>query len=320
MIYILIVVILVGLALLANLLYKRIVLYDTQEEQIIRGKKMHNAYDVVSFGSSYARYAFDFSNSSLKGFNFGLLPQFLYYTDKMIRDYRKSYRDNALILIVLPDLVFAEPGKGKYGAQRYVKLLSRKVLEDEFTIKGLLFVKLFPLLRPSLYNLKVCIKNAMHYKDIVAEYNIEANSLNEEQVKDLARKRCKDWIKEFKLTNTQTNVISTALEEKFAESREILTGIIDYCMKEGLRPVLVITPVSKQMNEELSDRFLKKVLYDNIQLANKANIPFLDYLKDERFNHFSNYADNSDFLNAKARKRFSQIVIDDALKEYSKCP
>ncbi|RHL93213.1 Coenzyme F420 hydrogenase/dehydrogenase, beta subunit C-terminal domain [Bacteroides intestinalis] len=320
MIYVLIVVILVVLTFLANLLYKKIVLYDTQEEQIIRGKKMCNAYDVVSFGSSYARYAFDFSNSNLKGFNFGLLPQFLYYTDKMIRDYRKSYKHNALVFIVLPVLVFAESGKGKYGSQRYAKLLSKKALEDEFTIKGLLFVKLFPLLRPSLYNLKICIKNIMHYKDVVAEYNIEVNSLNEEQVKVLAKKRCKDWIKEFKLIDTQTDVIPTVLEKKFIESREILTGIIDYCVKEGLRPVLVVTPVSKQMKEELSDRFLKKVLYDNIQLANKANIPFLDYLEDERFSHFSNYANNSDFLNAKARKKFSQIVIDDALKKYSNLP
>lgn len=318
MIYIIVLSILIALAFFANFLYKAIVLRDTQESQIVRASKRHNAYDVASFGSSYARYAFDFSNTTLNGYNFGLMPQFLYYTDKMIRDYRKSYKDNALILIVLPGLVFGCSGKGKHGADRYAKLLSKKAQGDEYDLKKHLFVKLFPLLKPSPYNLKTCIKTALNFKRIASDYETQANSLTEHEVINQAKIRCNDWIKEFHLIDTQSDQIPECLENEFKKSRDILTSMIDYCLSERLRPVLVVTPVSKQMKDMLSDAFLEKVLYNNIKKANKANVPFLDYMTDTRFTDFIHYNNNSDFLNATARKTFSQIVIDDALKAYEK--
>ena len=309
---------LIVLALAANYFYKSIILRDTQESQIIRASKKRGAYDVASFGSSYARYAFDFSESSIQGFNFGLMPQFLYYTDKMIRDYRDCYRNNALVFIVLPNLVFGDSGKGKYGADRYASLLSKKAQGDEYSVKKHIFVKLFPLLNTSPYNLKSCINTILHYRSIASDYEIKENTLIEEEVLFQAKTRCNDWIKEFRLQDTQTNIIPESLEVEFQRSREILASMIDYCISEGLRPVLVVTPVSKQMKDCLSDIFLNKVLYTNIHMANKADVPFLDYMTDSRFVDSINYNNNSDFLNSTARKAFSQIVIDDALKAYEK--
>lgn len=304
--------------LLANYLYKRIVLYNTQEEQIIRASRKQNAYDIASFGSSYARYAFDFSDTTLKGANFGLLPQFLHYTEKMVKDYRHTYKDNALIVIVLPDLVFAREGKGLYGAERYINLLSKKALGDEYSIKKYIIQKLFPLLVPTKHNIKKVLRNILNYRKDVAEYNQTVNVLSETEVRKSAKQRCNDWIKEFGLIDTKTASGMEHLETEFVKSREVLSRIIEYSLSEGLRPVLVVTPVSTEMKEELSDVFLDKVLYNNIRLANKANVPFLDYLTDRRFTDRTNYSGNADFLNAKARKEFSQIVINDAIAAYSR--
>lgn len=304
--------------LLANYLYKRVVLYDTQEEQIIRASRKKNAYDIASFGSSYARYAFDFSDTTLKGANFGLLPQFLYYTEKMIIDYRHSYNGNALIIIVLPGLVFAREGKGLYGAERYISLLSKKALGDEFSIKKYITQRLFPLLMPTKHNIKKVLRNILNYRKDAAEYNQTVNVLTEAEVKKCAKQRCDDWIKDFGLIDTKTTSGLEHFESEFIKSRDVLTRIIDYCLSEGLRPVLVVTPVSREMKEELSDAFLDKVLYNNIRIANKAKVPFLDYLTDSRFTDMKNYCGNADFLNAKARKEFSQIVINDAIAAYDR--
>lgn len=122
--------------LLLNIFYVTVVRYHDQEEYIKRGSCSSKKNDVAAFGSSYCRYAFNFDKTNKRGYNFGIVAQFLYYTDLMIRSFRKCYSDKAVILIVLPDLVFAEPGKGKYGASRYVRFIDKTLLGDEYSLKN----------------------------------------------------------------------------------------------------------------------------------------------------------------------------------------
>lgn len=306
------------IAIFLNEYYKRIVIYHTQEEEIKRGSKLKQEYEIVAFGSSYCRYAFDFSKTKLRGFNFGIAAQFLYYTDIMIRAFRNCYKKNAFVLIILPDLVFGNPGKGKYYPQRYIKFISKKYLSDEYSVKEYIFQVICPLFRPSPYYIKKALQEFKTYKKVHTEYLLEKNPLSLEETKLQATIRCKNWINEFHLKDTISEDIPEELEKQFVESRTILTNIIKYCLDEGLRPALVITPVSDIMNNHLSEPFLKKVLYNNINIANKHNIPVLNYIKDKRFQNYQNYVNTADFLNAKARKEFSEIVVKDIIKEYSK--
>ena len=301
---------------IANCLYKFFVLRNTQEEHICRGANKIKAYDIATFGSSYARYAFDFTKSPISGYNFGILPQFLFYTEKMIKDYVKTYKPGCYIAITLPDLVFCDPGKGKYGAERYAKLLSRAALGDEYSRKREILEKYFPLLKPSRSNLKRCIKNIILLPKEHCNYLKNHNSMNELQVNEMAIKRCNDWIKEFKLKNTMSDDLPSFLNERMTQSRAILTRIIDFCLKNNLRPILVITPVSKIMNNHLSDEFINKVLLDNIRIANIQNVPVLNYMKDDRFADFDNYINSADLMNYAARLRFTNIFVKDVITAY----
>ena len=103
-----------------------------------------------------------------------------------------------------------------------------------------------------------------------------------------------------------------------AESRQILTDIIEFCLSKGLKPVLVVTPVSGIMNTHLSDAFMKKVLYDNINMANKLNVPVLDYMRDERFADAGYYCNSADLLNKTGRRMFTNIVVKDIIKAYAR--
>lgn len=299
-----------------NLFYIFVVRYNDQEEFIKRGSRVKNLYDVVAFGSSYCRYAFNFDKTPKKGYNFGIVAQFLYYTNLMIRSFRGAYKDNAIVLIVLPDLVFAESGKGLYGSSRYVRFIDKALLKDEYSLKNKILFSYFPLFIPNLTYLKKCIKRIITYKNVDVYNSQRHNSLSISQNISTAEQRCKDWCKEFHLIDTKSSDIPLQLQAKFELSTTILSEIIEYCLEEHLRPVLVVTPVSDIMREQLSKQFLDKVLYSNIKKSNIRNIPFLDYLYDERFADIDLYANNADFLNARGRELFTDIVLKDIRRFY----
>lgn len=312
---VLLVLVITGLLLL-NFFYIFVVRHNDQEEEIRRGRKVKDKYEIVAFGSSYCRYAFDFSETGKTGYNFGVVAQFLYYTDLMIRSFRNCYKHNCLILIALPGMVFGEPGKGKYGSSRYVRFVNRKLLGDEFSFKNLFFLKYFPLLVPSLGNLKQCMMRIIRYSPKNDYRTLEHNQLSLEEIEEQALQRCNDWCNEFHLENTSTTDVPEDLKKKFEASVRILEKMIDYCLAEGFRPALVVAPASEVMQNHCTREFLEKVLYCNIRKANKKNIPVLDYYSDKRFSDVDLYANNADFLNARGRKLFSKAVVEDLAEIY----
>ena len=140
---------------------------------------------------------------------------------------------------------------------------------------------------------------------------LEKNKLNYEQTLQQARKRCSSWCRQFGLKDTVSDEIASELEKEFIETRTVLTKMIQFCLDKGFKPVLVVTPVSQAMNECLSDVFIQKVLFGNIHLANTQKVPLLNYLRDGRFQDRSLYANNADFLNARGRKLFTNMLLND---------
>ena len=58
----------------------------------------------------------------------------------------------------------------------------------------------------------------------------------------------------------------------------------------------------------------ERVLFDNIRKANKQHVPFVNYLRDERFSDYKLYHNNADFLNARGRKLFTDVLVKDTIK------
>lgn len=297
-----------------NAYYRRVVIYNDQELHIKRGSQKRNAYDIVAFGSSYCRYAFDFSNCNVSWYNFGFVAQFFYYTDKMIRAFRKSYMSGCKVVITVPNLCFAEVGDGMYHPQRYVFFMNKKNLGEEYSFINYIKYVLFPVLF-SKQKIKRTIKHLLG-RDANEYSIISHNPLNESQTMVQALQRITGWVNSFGLYSTTSDRIPKELEEKFSKSTDLLTSIIQYCLDEGLRPCLVVTPVSSVMNSLLSDTFVDKVLYQNIKKANKQKIPVFDYLRDERFQDIDLYSANADFLNARGRKMFSEVFYNDLINYY----
>ena len=231
----------------------------------------------------------------------------------MLHQYVKTCKKGGVVYLIIADLVFAKEGNGLYGAEEYVKFLDRSTLGEEYSA-GRYIRSRFPVfLRPRL--VVSCVKRLCGFKFPNSFKSLENNSLTETEVILEAEKRCKSWCKQFGLTNTIDNIIPKELDDVFIKTRRILTEMIQFCLDSGLKPILVVTPVSKIMNDRLGDNFIKHVLFDNISKANKQNVPLLNYLRDERLGDYHLYHNNADFLNARGRRLFTEILVSDT-KQY----
>lgn len=306
---ILIIAVVLVVMLLLNEYYFHIVLSNQQEHKILKGLK--GKYDRIAFGSSYGLYGISFPEES-NGFNFCLGGQFLYYTDKMLREYApKCLKPGGTVFLVIADLVFAKLGKGLYHPERYSLLLSKENMGTEYSYLDYIRMR-FPLffnVRALMQIVKTLFRGTNNSYDLLTE-----NKLNYEQTLQHARKRCASWCRQFGMKDTVSDKIPSELEKEFIETRSILTKMVQFCLDNGFKPVLVVTPVSEAMNECLSEAFINRVLFDNIKKANKQNVPLMTYLRDERFQNISLYANNADFLNVRGRNEFSKVLFDDVKK------
>lgn len=298
----------IAVSVFLNFLYKRTNYYKINILQGNKFKDIPDNLEIINLGSSYAKYAFDYNKVEIKGFNFGIQPQSLSYDFRILKEVKNKLKRNGIVIITIPDFVFSflDYSIEEYNYRYYFFLSKENILNYSSLKKYLL--KYFPLLlQPK--------KIKFILKDIAEENNDKLIFLeNRELVEKEAKKRIASWKKEFKLSGTQ-NIEDIPLDIKnmFNETQNLLEEMIEYSLARKLKPVIVIPPCSKELNDFFSDEFLKGILYSNIEKANKKSIPVLDYLKDPEFQEYHLYI-NSDFLNVKGRELFTKKVLDDLRK------
>lgn len=298
--------------LLLNEYYYWVVCAFTQDYHMRKGEK-GGPYEAIAFGSAYCRYGLDFSGTDVKGYNYGYSSQFFHYTNLMLHQYAKTCKKGGVVYLIIADLVFAKEGKGLYGAEEYVKFLDKSTLGEEYSA-GRYIRSRFPVfINPRL--VVSCVKRFCGIKPTDSYKSLENNSLAESEVIMEAEKRCNSWCRQFGLLNTIGNSIPEELDDVFKKTRQILTDMIQFCLDNGLKPILVVTPVSKIMNDRLGDDFIKRVLFNNISKANIQKVPMMNYLRDERFGDYHLYHNNADFLNARGRRLFTKVLVEDTYKK-----
>ena len=307
--FILIVTVNLILLLVVNYYYTHVVVRNTQEYHIKQVEQ--GQWDALAFGSAYCRFGIDFSGTDMNGYNLGFASQFFYYTDKMLRQNARFTKRGGHIFLICAHLCFAEVGTGLYDADRYIKFLKKEYLGSEYSYWKYFKEVIFPI----FFHPKRTVRDIWHSlnRRFVDMYSYNQNPHDELQVDKDAERRCADWCSQFGLKDTLTDEITDTLADKFKQTSKILEGMIDFCISQGLRPILVCTPISHHMNLRLSDRFLDKVLFSNIRNANKANIPFLDYTRDARVQDIKYYF-NADMMNVIGRRKFTKILVEDVRK------
>lgn len=293
--------------IVVNEFFVKVVQGDSLSNHFIGEGK--NKHDKIAVGSTYCRYALNEENNGL--LNLGIDGSFFYYTDKILRHYAPiSLKPGGIVYIICADLVFAREGKGLYGPEKYIGILNKDELGDDYTTIRYLKYR-FPLMFNPI-RFKSFIGYLIRGRNSSFE-NTTTNPFTKEDVFEFSKNRCESWCKQFGLKDTITPVLPSSIEEEFIKTRRLLTNMIDYCLQSGYKPVLVVTPLCDIMNNLISDEFIDKVLYSNIRKANTQGVQFLDYLRDKRFADYHLYDKSGDCLNARGRKLFTEILIKDTL-------
>lgn len=257
--------------------------------------------EIVNTGSNHAYYGFNYG--SRKCFNFASGAQSLNYDYKILKQYSNNLNGGCKVLIVLAPLSFGFVDyKNDSSNSRYYFFMDKDKILNYSRLKKILYVDM-----PILKSWKNFIRIFLRKKEIKSIINTPDNAEKE------ALLRINGWKKQFNLKNLLDKKSASYLKDEFENVKTILLDMIEFSLEHNWRPIIVIPPASVFLTKKISDEFMKEVLYDNIRFLKDKRIPILDYWKDDRLNDYKLYI-NSDFLNEKGSKLFTEIVLEDIKK------
>lgn len=257
--------------------------------------------EIVNTGSNHAYHGFNYDNK--KYFNFASGAQSLNYDYKILKQYSNNLKYDCKVLIVLAPLSFGFIDyKDDSSNSRYYFFLDKDKILNYSKLKKFLYVNI-----PILKSWKNFIRIFLRKKEIKSIVNTPNNAEKE------ALLRINGWKKQFNLKNLLDKKSASYLKDEFENVKTILLDMIEFSLEHNWRPIIIIPPASVFLTKKISDEFMKEVLYDNIRFLKDKRIPILDYWKDDRLNDYKLYI-NSDFLNEKGSKLFTEIVLEDIKK------
>jgi len=288
--------------LVLNLLYKQTNSYKNtikNVQKFIDGVPNH--LYLVNTGSTYARYAYDFSIfEGVGGFNFAIQPQTLAYDYKILSQYKTHLEKGCVVLITLCLFSFCvDDYPDDSSNTKYYYFLNNKFINGYSSIKNFLRLN-FPLTEN--LNLVKRIFFDVESENLDNDHNTIDNAIMTSNF------RIENWCKEFGIPNMKSYFMNETLNKKMEISRGNLKRIITLCNTRGWKPVIVIPPVANCMKQLICPEIIQRYLYDNLQDMSDSII--LDYFKRDTFDDYRLYC-NCDFLNATGRSKFMTQLSED---------
>jgi hypothetical protein len=270
--------------------------------------------DLVNLGSSSGKYAFDYSDIPLKASNWAMGPQALALDYAILQNYCSYLKDNATIILTLCPFTCMVGFNYISFTDKYYTILHHSSIPGFSIEKKIKICNLKN--KPSLVmSNKEIVKSFItiplsFVKQIIQFYRtMERNPHNDKELKKDALKWITGWKSQFSIVDLNST-LNDIQQNNFNSSALILHDIVTFCKERGYNPVIVIPPVTKYLNVYFNQIFKKIYIYDYIKKAQVENIPFLDYMDDERFSDPNLYF-NSFFLNLRGRKIFTKQVLKD---------
>lgn len=267
-------------------------------------KHIERNYDVANLGSSSGVYDFDYEGLDVKAFNWAMQPQSLEYSFNILKMYFSILRQKGIILIPFcPFSGLSVTGKWAESAyDKYYGILDHTLIDNYERMK---YRRQYPLLAQPKTALKRLLKDVPKKIQGRQSYNVNTD---EEYEKD-AQQWIANWKREFKITDL--NVPLSTENRKGAEQRKaLLNEMIEFCIERDLRPVLVLAPMHPSLSRKFTPDFREHYIYSFLRDANTHDVPFLNYIDDDRFVD-NKYFDNSFFLSKEGAQKFTRIVLKD---------
>ena len=276
-IFLIIVIALLGSVFLNQLYMKTNEYKNTQLDiqKYING--VPNDLKFVTFGSTYAKYAFDtYDDFGMRGFNFALQSESLEMDERILHQYVSNIKPNGIVVIVVAACLLLY--KGQNDNLLYYKILSKENI-PQYKV-GKKMKSKYPLFfHPK--KIKKIIKDSKKMDSVYDRYPDMLDVNNSQKEMD---NLVNVWKKLFGLSDLRKPNLSQENKVVLSSNCEILKRMLSYCSEKGLRTVVVIPPFSIKLNQYFSDEFKEKIISDNIKkITDAINSPFLDYQDDEMF-------------------------------------
>lgn len=294
--------------------YKNIFLHTTQ---FITNwgyrKDLRRNFSVVNLGSNPALFAFEYDKNY--GQNWATGSQGPEMDLEILRYYHSYIKEGGVVLLPIVPFSSCTPYLWHYkktalGIKYYARF--SKVLENGIQARRVIpnFSKVihwrhYPLwYSPSI--LKVLIK------DVPADnrLGIDKQEFIGERLIEDAKRWINRWKKEFDIKNLEAN-IDTKMRRCQEECANKFVEIIRFCKDRELKPVLILPPVTAELNSFLSDKTKETYIYSFVRMIQAIEtVDLMDYMTYNEFATSSFYI-NSLFLNKTGRKKFTEQVLKD---------
>lgn len=257
--------------------------------------------DVVNLGSNSGKYAFNYEGLDIAGMNWAVGPQSLVHDFNILKNYFSYLRSGATVFISLcPFSSLVSQYDKNTNLKYYTFLHPATILNfDEKERIRALKIKESPIKEIPWLCIKRTLKEGIKY--------VIHKPLPKCDMEKSATKFIDSWKRQFGIADLDAPL--SRQHNKDLENRSLaLRDMIEFCLERDLKPVLVIPPVHPALSKRFTKKCRENYIYSFVRRANEYNVPFLNYMDDERF-HDDRYFSNSFFMSDKGAKKFTQTVL-----------
>ena len=264
----------------------------------------HNL-QVVNLGSNHPKFAFDYSDTGIKGMNWAVGPQTLEYDFMILKKFHSFLCDGATVIIpICPLKMFLYKYKFFDNVVKYYAAFDENIIPDYSKIQYKKDYK-YPLLyHPK--RLKYLLKDSAKDKRM----ELISNPMNLEQIKEDAKfwiYSC--WNLEFNINITNMKTLSEQNLKGIEANIRILRQMIEFCEERGYKVVIVYLPVTKYLSDMFPIDFFDKYVKAYVDKAKEGfDVIQYDYFRDFRFQN-TDYYINSFFMNRVGAKVFTNMLM-----------
>lgn len=298
--------------LILNYRYKNSFYYKNLmefENRPINGISWPENLKIVNLGSVHSRFAFQYFND--EGVSLARAPQSLYYDIQLLENYSEHIPRNSVVIAFFPVCLFALKNYNDIAQNaKYYFELPKERIEGYSRLKHIVSIK-FPI----AFSGKKIIYSIVNRK-VGEEWKYKGCVVPEDELQSVAQAHYDVWKKQFHLEDMQ-NANIDHLKEIFEYNRLLLQRLVTLCKKEKWKLVFVTGPMTRRMNDLMSEEFLENFYYSNFKdIVEKNNILYLDYRLDDLFQDNHNLFWNGvDWLSEDGRRLFMNKLENDLLAE-----
>lgn len=246
--------------------------------------------DIINLGTSHAMFGYAFKPLGLSHLDLALPSQTIEYDLKMLKQYDEHLRPGGVVIVSLSQITFSNAEIGR--KENYYQVLDREDIEPVSTFDYYTYTSIPALNSGSVYT-----------------------ALSRE-IRDFRWESHKPWVNNGQNYSERKYEMVEAQYKQAVENRDIeqnmerLKDIIEYCQAKDYRVVLAMEPVHASYNAYFDQAVMDRLVYQHLA-ALELDVPFLNYMDDERFIHQREYFHNPDHLNGKGRTLLSSLVYED---------